>query len=72
MICATLGQMEEEQVEKVQVKKVNEMVIKVMMKGMVYWLEAARHKRVLGMSVALVVLAGWEAVCLTGRWRTRN
>ena len=51
MICATLGQMEEEQVEKV-----NEMVIKVMMKGMVYWLEAARHKRVLGMSVALVVL----------------
>ena len=46
MICATLGQMEEEQVEKVQVKKVNEMVIEVMMKGMVYWLEAARHKGV--------------------------
>ena len=56
MICTTLGQMEEEQVEKVQVEKVNEMVIEVMMKGMVYWLEAARHKRVLGMSVALVVL----------------
>ena len=38
MICATVGQMGEKQIEKVK-----QMVVKVMMKGMVYWLEAARH-----------------------------
>ena len=51
MICATVGQMGEKQIEKVK-----KMVVKVMMKGMVYWLEAARHKRELGMSDAIVVL----------------
>ena len=36
MICATVGQMGEK-----QIKKVKQMVINVMMKGMVYWLNLA-------------------------------
>lgn len=36
MICATVGQMGEKQIEKVK-----QMVINVMMKGMVYWLNLA-------------------------------
>jgi len=51
MICAIIGEMLEQQLERVR-----EVVTKVMMKGMVYWLETARIKRVLGMSVAHVVL----------------
>jgi len=51
MICAAIGEMLEEQLNRVR-----EVVTKVMMKGMVHWLETARIKRMLGMSVAHVVL----------------
>ena len=37
MICATVGQMGEKQIEKVK-----KMVVKVMMKGMVHWLEGCK------------------------------
>jgi len=51
MICSAVGHLDDDQ--QIDVK---ELVIRVLMKGMVFWLEASRDKRLLGMSLATVVL----------------